>query len=351
LDWVGFGRLIINMPRRGRRRRKHRTHVEEENLDPSVLISRRGQVGPYLKKLVQELRIVHYPNSPLKFQENARASLKDLISIARSNFIDHLMFITSTSTSSYLKAVKLPKGPTVTFKLNEFTLSSDVRESLKKQIKLQPDFRSPPLLVMKGVEGTANLLFRSIFPSLPLEKIKLKRCKRVVLIDQKDGVFSFRHYMIKARPAGISQALKKLGRNQIPNLNKFNSVNEWIEEGGNGSESEYEDAEINEDSQKKVSLRLVEIGPRLSFTLHKVEEGVSSGNVLFHAIVKKSKKKEKIDADKARQKRINREESIRKQNESVKKKLLKRRQRLNIVLTKKRKVSSGRSVVANNESR
>ena len=332
------------MPRRGRRRRKHRTHVEEENQDPAVLITRRGQVGPYLKKLVQELRIVHYPNSPLKFQESARASLKEMISLSKSNFIDHMMFITSTEAGSYLKAMKLPKGPTVTFKLIEFTLSSDVRQSLKKRIKLQPDFRSPPFLVMKGVEGTPNLLFRSIFPSLPLEKIKLKRCKRVVLIDLTDGVYSFRHYMIKSRPVGMSQALKKLSRNTIPNLNKFNSVNEWLEDPGNGSESEYEDAEINEENEKKVSLRLIEIGPRLSFTLHKIEEGLNCGNVLFHAVVKKSKKLQKLDGDKARDKRKAREENIRKQNESVKKKLLKRRQRLNVVLKKKRKISSERSV-------
>ena len=60
--------------------------------------------------------------------------------------------------------------------------------------------------------------------------------------------------------------------------------------------------------------------------------------------MKKSKKLQKLDGDKARDKRKAREENIRKQNESVKKKLLKRRQRLNVVLKKKRKISSERSV-------
>lgn len=334
------------MPRRGRRRRKHRTHVDEENNDPAVLIARRGQVGPYLKQLIKELRIVHYPNSPLHFKESSRVSLKDLLALAKTNHIDHTIFVTSTDSGSYLKIMKLPKGPTVTFKINEFTLSSDVRTALKKHVKLQPDFKSAPLLVMKGVEGTPNLLFRSVFPSIPLDQIKLKKCKRVVLIDFTDNMYSFRHYMIKSRPGGISQALKKLSRNQIPNLNKFNSVNEWLEEGGNGSESEYEDTEINDD-EKKVSLRLVELGPRISFTLYKIEEGINGGNVLFHAVVKKSKKKAMEDGKMIRDKRLAKEERIRVQNENVKKKLLKRRQKLNMVLKKKRKVDEGRSVRVN----
>ena len=160
------------MPRRGRRRRKHRTHVDEENTQPVALVARRGQVGPYMKQLVKELRIVLYPNSPLHFKENSRGSLKDLLSLAKSNEVDHLIFLTSTTNNSYLKAVKLPGGPTLTFKIQGYTNSSDVRASLKKSVRLQPDFKAAPLLVMRGVEGMPNLLFRSIFPSMALADIK-----------------------------------------------------------------------------------------------------------------------------------------------------------------------------------
>ena len=153
------------MPRRGRRRRKHRTHIDEENTQPVALVARRGQVGPYMKQLVKELRIVLYPNSPLHFKENSRSSLKEMITLAKTNEVDHLLFLTNTTNNSYLKAVKLPGGPTITFKVHAFTLSSDVRASLKKSVRLQPDFKAAPLLVMRGVDGMPNLLFRSIFPS------------------------------------------------------------------------------------------------------------------------------------------------------------------------------------------
>lgn len=330
------------MPRRGRRRRKHRTHVDEENSQPIALVARRGQVGPYMKQLVKELRIVLYPNSPLHFKENSRGSLKDLLSVAKSNDVDHLLFLTSTSSNSYLKAVKLPAGPTITFQVKGFTNSTDVRAALKKCVRLQPDFKAAPLLVMRGVEGMPNLLFRSIFPSMALADIKLKRCRRIVLIDCKDGVFSLRHYMIKSRPSGISQALKKLSRNQVPNLNKFNSVSEWIGNDGNASESEYEDAEVP-DEARKVSLRLVELGPRITMTLHKIEESICTGNVLFHAVVKKTKKAAIGDGEKIKEKIRVREERRNAQNENVKKKLLKRRQRISILTKKKQKLNTGES--------
>jgi ribosome biogenesis protein SSF1/2 len=326
------------MPRRGRRRRKHRTHVDEENTQPIALVARRGQVGPYFKQLVKELRIVLYPNSPLHFKENSRGSLKEMLSVAKSNQVDHLIFVTNTTNNSYLKAVKLPSGPTITFKIQGFTLSSDVRSSLKKYVRLQPDFKAPPLLVMKGIDGMPDLLFRSIFPSMSLSDIKLKRCRRVVLIDKIDGEMAFRHYMIKSRPAGISQALKKLSRNQVPNLNKFNSIGEWIDGEGNASESEYEDAQVPEDS-RKVSLRLVELGPRLTLKLHKIEESICTGNVMFHAIVKKSKKDSMADGNFIKEKNRVKEERRNTQNENIKKKLLKRRQKLNILTRKKRKLS------------
>jgi ribosome biogenesis protein SSF1/2 len=254
------------------------------------------------------------------------------------------MLITNTTNNSYLKVIKLPDGPTITFKIGSFTLSTDVRAALKKSVRLQPDFKAPPMLVMRNVEGTCNLLFRSIFPSMPLQEIKLKRCRRIVLVNEVEGTYYFRHYMIKSRPSGISQALKTLSKNRIPNLNKYNSISEWVENEGNASESEYEDAEIPEES-RKVSLRLVELGPRITMKLHKIEEGICSGNVLYHSIVSKDPSKVVEIDRKIRKEKALKEERRNIQAENVKKKLLKRRLKLNMVIRKKRKLNTGKSKI------
>ncbi|CAG9333322.1 unnamed protein product [Blepharisma stoltei] len=278
------------MPRRGRRRTKHRTHKEDDDEEkPVTIVSRRGKIGPILKHLVSELRIVLYPNCPLDFKESSKSNLKDLINMANEFEVNNMLFVTCTKNSTYLKAVKLPNGPTISFKILEYTLSSDVRASLKKASRLQPDFKSSPILIMRGVDGLPNNLFKSIFPTLDVSEIKLKKCKRVVLIDNQDDTLQMRHYLIKTRPTGISQSLKKIAKNQIPNLNQFNSVSEWLENSGNASESEGEEATVS-DQSSKLSLRLVELGPRMSLKLHKIEEGICGGNVLYHSLIHKDPK-------------------------------------------------------------
>lgn len=311
------------MPRRGRRRRKHRTHVEEENTKPVTIVARRGKIGPVLKHLVNELKIMLYPNCPIDFKESSKSSLKDLVGIADEFEVSNMVFVTSTKNSTYLKGVKLPNGPTITFKIDEFTLSTDVRASLKKASKLQPDFKSSPILIMRGVDGLPNNLFKSIFPTLDISEIKLKRCRRIALVDNIDGVLHLRHYLIKTRPTGISVSLKKLARDEVPNLNKFNSVSEWLENSGNASDSEGEETTIP-DHNSKVSLRLVELGPRLTLKLHKIEEGICAGNVLYHSTKTKDPKLVKETGKQLKEKRELKEKRKRVQEENVEKKKLKK---------------------------
>ena len=78
-------------------------------------------------------------------------------------------------------------------------------------------------------------------------------------------------------------------------------------------------------------------------TLHKIEESICTGNVLFHAVVKKSKKDAIVDGDRIKNKSKIKEERRRIQNENVKKKLLKRRLKINMITKKKRKLNDGTS--------
>jgi len=321
------------MPRKGRRRKKSRTHVVEENEQPIAVITRRGKIDNALKHLLSELRLVLYPNTPLKFKDSSKSSLKDLMRMAKYFTVDYLLYITSTENSSYLKFVKIAHGPTFTFKINSFTLSSDVRSYQKKAAKLQPDFKAPPLLIMNGVEGLTNSLFKGVFPSLDILDLKIERCRRIVLITHENGVYHFRHYFIKTRMAGVTHTLRKLARNEVPNLNKFNSAGEWADTGA-ASDSEYEDA-----PGQKVAIKLVELGPRLEMTLHKIEEGVSEGKVLYHAVKSKSLEEDQATEQLVQERKKLKEERKRIQQENVKQKLLKRRQKLEKLALKKRKLS------------
>jgi ribosome biogenesis protein SSF1/2 len=262
------------MPRRGRRRRKHRTHVEGEDTIQTTLILRRGKVGPVIKHLIAELRIVFYPNTPVQIQEGSKQSLGDILEAAKANEANHLLLFSSTANSTYLKAVCLPAGPTVTYKVDKFTLASDVSRSASKRVTLQKDFKSHALLVSQGLTSDiTKVVFQALVPNLDPSSITLKKCRRVVLLVEEDGVLQFRHYLVKQNPGGISKSLKKLARSEVPNLNSYQDVSDWVLKSTYASDSEAEDLAVAGNS---VNIRLHELGPRMTLRMHKVQQGICS---------------------------------------------------------------------------
>jgi ribosome biogenesis protein SSF1/2 len=76
------------MPRAGARRKKTRTHVEDETKTkeieeaPKSFIIKRGKVGIYMKELLQNLRELMYPYTAMRLREQKKNSLKDFLGVA-----------------------------------------------------------------------------------------------------------------------------------------------------------------------------------------------------------------------------------------------------------------------------
>ncbi|KAJ9530965.1 hypothetical protein QJQ45_028746 [Haematococcus lacustris] len=114
------------------------------------------------------------------------------------------------------------------------------------------------------------------------------------------GVIRLRHYTISLAPSGLRKGLKGLlQRSSLPDMSSMQDVAEFMTRGGYGSESEGEEAEasrvtLGQDLGKGNAagrasrVRLHEVGPRLELQLMKVEEGLCSGAVLYHALVAKT---------------------------------------------------------------
>jgi ribosome biogenesis protein SSF1/2 len=67
-----------------------------------------------------------YPYTALNLKESKKNSIKDFLSAAGIFGVSHMMMFTQTENSNYLRFIKNPKGPTLTFKVNEFSLARDV---------------------------------------------------------------------------------------------------------------------------------------------------------------------------------------------------------------------------------
>lgn len=67
-----------------------------------------------------------YPYTASKLKESKKNSIKDFISVAGVFGVTHMLIFSQTEKSVYLRLIKNPKGPTITFKIDEYSLAKDV---------------------------------------------------------------------------------------------------------------------------------------------------------------------------------------------------------------------------------
>ena len=242
-----------------------------------------------------------------------------------------------------LRIGKTPQGPTLTFRVHQFSLSKHVQ----RPVNTNTLTGNPPIVVTNNFgDATAppqvklmRITFQNMFPAINVSNVRLKECRRVVLFHLiEDGEsegqrVEVRHYAIKATPVGVNRKVRRLIQAKIPNLNKVQDIADYIVGSGNAvspvdaaSDSEAEDnsavVELSQNyagrgnrGQSKSALKLVELGPRLSMQLIKVEQGLGEGNVMYHAFVHKTPEEAKEMQERkemeARQKQQRREEQER----------------------------------------
>lgn len=219
-----------------RRRTKKRTHVQpsEDALKgiPKSMVIRVGQTSlanNSLNQLVKDFRQIMQPHTAIRLKERKSNKLKDFVVMCGPLDVSHLFIFTQSEDTGNvsLKVAKTPNGPTITFKVQDYSLSKDIKKYLKKPKSLdKEDVLSPPLLVMNGfnnkfddetdekkkVEKIMVSMFQNIFPPLNPSRTQLNSIKRVFMInkDGKTGELSLRHYFIEIKDVEISKNLKNL---------------------------------------------------------------------------------------------------------------------------------------------
>ncbi|EJD05737.1 Brix-domain-containing protein [Fomitiporia mediterranea MF3/22] len=355
------------------RRRKNRTHVKApvEAIDkgPSSFIIKHGQVGASLSQLVRDLRKLMEPNTASRLKERARNKLRDYLTIAPALHVSHLLAFTLTPIAPYMRMVRLPAGPTLTFRVEKYSLSKDILNTKKHARSMGLEYLTPPLLVLASFPQPSpttpphlTLLmksFQSLFPPLSPQTLTLSSARRVVLVqyDPDHDTVDVRHYLITVKPYGVSRRVRKVlegkpakskSTKSALDLSREQDVADFLlrrrgdpgppgsEGGADGYESAVSSASsaAGDDDADAVSLaddyvgrnnkrgtrravRLDEIGPRMELQLVKITEGIpgKEGAVMYHKFVKKSKAEtaaqKKSHAEKERLRKQRREEQER----------------------------------------
>ncbi|XP_043715939.1 peter Pan-like protein [Telopea speciosissima] len=274
-------------------------HVTGDKIPKSFVFSR-GKLPSSLRKLQMDLRKLMLPHTALKLKEKKQNNLKDFLNVAGPMGVTHFLILSKTDTASYLRVARTPQGPTLTFKIHEYSLAADVAQSQLRP-RCPPElFKNSPLIVLSGF-GTGDqhlklttIMFQNIFPAIDINTVKLGLCQRIVLLNynKETKLIDFRHYSIRLQPVGVSRRLRKFVLNhQAPDLKSLQDVSDFVTWAGYGSESEGDDeaatvslpsdlGRVNRASTKS-AVKLQEIGPRMTLQLMKIEEGLSSGGVIF----------------------------------------------------------------------
>ncbi|XP_063707621.1 protein Peter pan [Culicoides brevitarsis] len=303
----------------------------EDKLAPHSFVISRGIRNRNVQHICRDLRRVMEPYTATHLKERRCNKIKDFVSLSGIFHVSNMCIFTQTETQLSLKIARMPKGPTLTFKVHQYTLARDVVSSMKTQYFDEDCYHQPPIVILNGFSASGDAkhmklmthTFQNMFPAINLSTVKLSNLKRCVLFsfNPTTKLIDVRHYCIRPQPVGINKGVKKLVNRQIPDLSKFEDISEFVTKADLLSGSEFEDEEKTvvmpattkrgNIKENKSAIKLYELGPRFTIQLIKIEEGMMNGEVFFHEYI--SKTEEEVAATKARRDKRKRLKEQRKQ--------------------------------------
>jgi ribosome biogenesis protein SSF1/2 len=290
------------------------------------------------------LHLVTPPPPPAPSPPTARwNTVKDYVHVAAQYGLTHVWTVTQTDAHVHLRVMRLPHGPTLTFRVREYTNARLVRAVQKMRVDPAEALEHSPLVVMHGFNTVppdgrpaslagisrpdamklVSSMWQHMFPQIQPGKVRLADCRRVVLMHlvPDTGDVEFRHYYIRAVPVGLSRSAATLLKGRVPDLGGYADISEFMAArgrassataaatggaGGSGtaptSDSEGEgDAAAatvtlaqdfrgaGNKAAGRSAVKLTEIGPRMTLQLVKVEKGLGGGEVLYHAFQQRTR--------------------------------------------------------------
>lgn len=290
-----------------------------------------------LSQLVKDFRFVMQPHTAINLRERKANKLKDFVVMTGPLGVSDLFVFKQSETTNNIsmRIGKMPRGPSLQFRVNTYSLMKDVRRIMKHPKSFGRDsaaFQQPPLLVMNGfstkvgeMENHEKLLvtvFQNLFPPIQPHATKVGTIQRVLMLNKgPDGNIDLRHYAITTKLVEENRNIKKLinlhhnARKNLPKMSAHTDISELVLDpysvGGLTSDSEIEDdatVDIRNDQvqniRKKIAsdpsytrkraVKLQELGPRLNLTLVKIEESMlGDSKTIYHSSIVKLKEEEK----------------------------------------------------------
>ena len=214
--------------------------------------------------------------------------LKDYTVMTGPLGVTHLLlFSKSKSGNTNLRLALTPRGPTLHFRIENYSLCKDVARALKRPRGQGKGHLNPPLLVMnnfmssdpedlkkvpKHLESLVTTVFQSLFPPISPHTTPLSSIRRIMLLnrevssksEEEKGTYrlSLRHYAITTKRVDVSRRLRRLDPREqknkdkkdraVPNLGRLNDVADYLLDPAEGGYTSASETEIDTDAEVEV---------------------------------------------------------------------------------------------------
>lgn len=103
--------------------------------------------------------------------------MKDFVAVSSVLKVSHLIIFTNSEIGPYVRIARVPHGPTLMFRIHNYSLNRDVLSSLKKQMTNKKLFTNAPLVILNNFTGDGSHIklmasvFQNMFPSINVTKV------------------------------------------------------------------------------------------------------------------------------------------------------------------------------------
>ncbi|KAK6731104.1 hypothetical protein RB195_007522 [Necator americanus] len=150
----------------------------EKAKQPHSFVIHRGKVGKYVRNLERDIRQIMDPFTAKHLMTLKRNNIKDFVIHGAVLGVTNMIVLTSSESSLQLRMMRFNQGPTLTFRVPEYSLSRHILSTQKRPLMHQKLFEKPPLVVMNGFNqsGKKHLLLvetfiQNMFPSINIDTV------------------------------------------------------------------------------------------------------------------------------------------------------------------------------------
>ncbi|KAB2102989.1 hypothetical protein AG0111_0g8895 [Alternaria gaisen] len=317
---------------RGRGTARKKQSVRDKELSkkpvagtPKSMVIRIGaqEVGRSVSDLVNDVRHCLEPDTAIRLKERRANKLKDFLVMCGPLGVSHLLLFSRSEVGNVnLRLCRVPRGPTLHFRVENYSLCKDILKSMRRPRAGANDYMVAPLLVMnnfltsdsererlgdkappKHLEKLVTDMFQGLFPPIQPHTTPLHSIKRVLLLNreppsEENGsvTISLRHYAITTKVTGVPKAIRRLyaaekligskekKKSALPNLGKLEDVADYMLDPSAAGYTSASDTEQDTDNEVEVTAPV-----RQKVLSHREKEKLKAGDETSHARAKGSK--------------------------------------------------------------